>query len=330
VQLERRVEFSSGGVGLEAAWSSDDEDSFRSYVKDHPDYPNSAQAFLEACWRFPRVFAAYQIPRDFDYLAGTKYGGFPRVNAHAPILPHLLTTFSERSGANKRRVFPRQVSVELKDDAGDYRARSTLDGLEVDDDGTLWLTTHREAGLSEPESGTWKGDLGDADTLLPRDLRITLSLQMDHRLCAALSLSGSGAPSAADPNAEAAAVATGTSRQYFASAGSAYVEQLRYGSWPVPQSLDGSTSESDRATDGNELKSDAEKAQAHAQRRLAQVGRVKKTTRLLFPSSMLFRPGQSIAMLDNRGLSTGSFPIRGVVARVIHRYEDNTTEIELT
>ncbi|HYF49521.1 MAG TPA: hypothetical protein VEJ63_08950 [Planctomycetota bacterium] len=330
VQLETRVEFTSGGA-LEAAWSSADEAAFRSYVKNHPTRPDTPEAFIEACWKFPRVFAAYSVSRNYDWLSGTKYASHPRVAASPPLLPQLLSTYTEQLSGKKRRVFPYPVTIELKDESGDYRARSILDGLEVDDDGTLWLTAHREAGLSDPETGTWKGSAGDGNSLLPRDLRITLAFLLDHRLTASAALGASSASGTvvADPNAEAAAIASGWSRQYLADCGDAYAEQLRKGAWPLPQSLTGSTAASDRATTGNELKTDADLAQAHAQRRLTEVGRVRKSSRLVFPSCMLFKPGQAITLLDNRGISSGSYPLRGVISRVIHNYESNTTAVEL-
>jgi hypothetical protein len=336
VQLELRVEYtgSSGALGLEPAWSADDEAEFRAYVRDHPDYPDSPEAFVEACWKFPRVFAAYHVPDNFDYLSGTKYESFPRVAAHPPILPRLLSTFSETISSNKRRLFSYPVSIELKNDEGAYRSRSQLDGLEVDDDGTLWLTALREAGLYENESGTWQGALDDADAITARDLRITLALQLDHRVCTALGLS-SETPSAegtlaqADPNSEAARVSTDLKRQYFADVGAAYREQLRKDAWPLPQSVQGSSAAEDRTTDGDELLSDAPLAAVHAQRRLAEVARVRKTTRLVFPSAMLWKPGQAVEALENRNISSGNYALRGVVARVTHAYESNTTEIEL-
>jgi len=333
VQLETRVEYTStGGGALEPAWSSAEETSFRGYVKNHPDRADTPEAFIEACWKFPRVFAAYSVSLNYDALTGTKYAGFPRVTSSPPLLPQLLSTYTEQLSGRKRRVFPYPVTVELKDEVGDYRARSSLDGLEVDDDGTLWLTAHREAGLNDPESGTWKGSAADGDSLLPRDLRMTLAFLLDHRLNASAALGsaslGGGTP-IGDPNAEAAAIAGGWSRQYLADCGGAYVEQLRKGAWPLPESLNGSTTASDRATSGSELKTDAALAQSHAQRRLADVGRVKKSSRLVFASCMLFKPGQAIAMLDNRGISSGNYPLRGVVSRVIHDYESNTTAVEL-
>jgi hypothetical protein len=334
VRLELRVEHTVGGggaQGLEPAWAVEDETAFRAYIKNHPDRPRTPEVFIEACWKFPRVFAAYHVPDNFDYLAGTKYAGFPRLKSHPPILPRLLTTFSETVTAQKRRQFSYPVSIELKDDDDQYRSRSQLDGLEVDDDGTLWLSALREAGLHENESGTWKGGAGDPDAITARDLRVTLALQLDHRVCAALDLGGASNSGAAqaDPNGAAGRVAPDLQRQYFADAGAAYREHLRKNAWPLPQSVHGSSVSADRASAGNELKSDAPLAAIHAQRRLAEVARVRKTTRLVFPSAMLWEPGQAIEALDNRGLSGGRYPLRGVIRRVTHTYESNTTEVEL-
>lgn len=62
---------------------------------------------------------------------------------------------------------------------------------------------------------------------------------------------------------------------------------------------------------------------------MSDVGRVRKSSRLVFASCMLFKPGQAIALLDNRGISSGSYPLRGVISRVIHDYASNTTAVEL-
>jgi hypothetical protein len=206
--------------------------------------------------------------------------------------------------------------------------------LSVDDDGTLWLSAHRESGLNDPESSTWTGGVTDGTTLYPRDLRITLSLMLDHRLNAVATLdsastSANGNTNLSDPNAESAALAKGWTRQYWADAGDAYLEHLRKDAWPIPESVDGSVMASTQATEGNELRSDQSLIQAHAQRRLAEVGRPKKSSHLIFASCMVWKPGQAIAMLDNRNLSSGNYPVRGVVARVIHNYAANNTAIEL-
>jgi hypothetical protein len=106
VELETRVEYRYGfSDPLEAAWSVDDEISFRSLVANHPLRPNTPEAFLEACWKYPRVFAAYSVSRNFNPLSGTKYDGFPRVSVSPPILPHLLSTYTEKLSSGKRRVF---------------------------------------------------------------------------------------------------------------------------------------------------------------------------------------------------------------------------------
>lgn len=332
VKLELRTEYKRDGtgVGLERGWTQDDENAFRNHIKDHPDHPGTAQAFLEACWKYPRVFAAYQIPANFDYLEQTKYADFPRVAAPPPLLPDLLSMVSELAGGTRRRVFPHPVSVELKDDGGDYRVRTGLDGLEVDDDGTLWLAACREAELNEGGSGTWSGDLNDADNLKPRDLRLTLALQADHRLSAALGLSNSAkAGGALGGGGSAGRIASGFKRQYYADTGRAYREHLRRGSWPIPESVNGSAALPDAASEGGELLCDRAQAEAHAQRRLAETGQTRRTGRLLFPSAMLWKPGQAIGELANQGSSSGSYPLCGVVSRVIHTYAANTTEIEL-
>ncbi|MCZ7646936.1 MAG: hypothetical protein M5U26_16880 [Planctomycetota bacterium] len=328
-ELERRLAFEpEGGGGLAAAWSAEDEEAFRAYVRDHPEHPGSAEAFLEAAWRYPRVFAAYHVDAEFDWLEGTKYAGFPRATPHPPILPRLLSEFTEEIEGQIRRVFPAATTVELADDEGEFRARTQLDGLEVDDDGTLWLPGLREAGLSDPQSGTWKGDLADAGTLEARALRVTLALRLDARLTAALGLHGSGEGAGADPNAEAGALAEGLARTYRVDAEGAYREHLRRESWPVPESVEGAEAAPDRAAEGAELRGDGARARAHAQRRLAEVARARRSGRLIFPAPALWTPGTAIEELVNAG-GTGRYPVRGVVARVRHSYARQETEVEL-
>ncbi|MCW8133971.1 MAG: hypothetical protein KIS92_26735, partial [Planctomycetota bacterium] len=58
-RLEVRLAYAaSGGGGLEPAWSAADEAAFRAYMAEEAGQPNSRQAFFEAAWKFPRVFAA--------------------------------------------------------------------------------------------------------------------------------------------------------------------------------------------------------------------------------------------------------------------------------
>lgn len=332
--LERRLAFDpeSPGGGLQAGWSAADEDAFKAYVAEHPEHPNSAAAFLEAAWRWPRVFAAYQIDPNFDLHAGTKYAGVPRATAHPPLLPYLLSgVHDETSDGAKGRVFPLPIAVELRDDEDAWRARTQLDGLETDADGTLWLTGLREAGLNDAEAGTFKGTPSEPDELAPRALRVTLAVQLDKRAVAAAGLAGSSSTDVAlaDPNAEAAGLEPGLARTYWADADGAYTEHLRAESWPVPQSVEGSEAAEDRAAEGSELRGCGERLCAHAQRRLAELARPRKTGRLVFPGAVLWPPGAAVEALANAGSERGAYPVRGVVAKVIHEYGRGETVVEL-
>lgn len=325
VALERRLAFVlAGGQGLERAWNAEDETAFKQYIDAHPTMPRSKQALLEACWKFPRVYAAYQVERDFDLLAGTKFAGEARATAHPPALPELLTT----AALGAQREVPLPVAVELKDNAGQYRARTMLDGLQVDADGTIWLPGLREAGLGGDEQGTWKGSPGAPLSLAARELRLTVALALDRRLTEGLALPAAGLGlAAADPNGCAGRFANGLARTYWVDAGAAYREDLRKDAWPVPQSVSGSVQASDRATAGAELRSDAARARAHVQRRLAEVARTEKTGRLVFERPALWQPGTAIAGLAAAG--AGVCAVRGIVWRVRHDYRRQRTELEL-
>ena len=261
VRLERRVGFNAAGTGtgLEKAWSDLDEDAFRDFIANHPDDPNSEAAFRQACWKFPRVFAAYQIPSDFDWLAGTKYESGGRVGAPPPMLPHLLSGFvEEAANGEKGRRFPHPISIELENDDEEYRVQTMLDGLDVDEDGTIWLAALREAGLTNPEGGTWLGEISDTETLEARGVRMTVAFEIAQRVTAAAGIGGASGE-ASDPERTAGAWPVICAAVLGADTAGAYREHLRKNSWPLPQSVNGASAAEDRAGAGSELVSDAER-----------------------------------------------------------------------
>jgi len=196
--IERRVSMDdadhadqAGGVkGLEPAWSSADETKWQTYIDDNG---NNLLAFQEATLAYPLVFAAYQIPADFDYLKTTKYEGIinGRVRKHPKIRPELLTGVQFDS-ANPRNWLPRPITFEWFDGT-DWVILTQIDRLEVSLGGGYFLipglrdsgdpASANDTGFNiNPNHPTWNGTIANAASIVTNNIRCTLAIECDFRI----------------------------------------------------------------------------------------------------------------------------------------------------
>jgi len=266
-----RPAFTPGMMNMFREYIADDDNNLPTGVA------KSSQAFHDATNILPFVFNAFRINKDTadavdpdvgNFLKNTKYEGWPDLLAPPPILDHLVTWSVEQGKGSLRRILPLQIPVEIRkftgvvsggdDDGkatfGDWITIGKLDGLEIDDQGTLYLPGLREAALSGLDKGTWVGKVGDpkgdptaVNRLTARPIRMTVAVAYDHRLNTCQSL-----PSASrnlhggddsldllqvsDPNGENFSFDREFSRQYVADTGDSYREYLRLAD-PIPDTV---------------------------------------------------------------------------------------------
>jgi hypothetical protein len=175
---------------LQPAYSKSVLEAFRCMIagKNNPDeegskvsypYPNTVQAFRDAVHLFPMALSGYRIiPKPEGCAAdapviGTKYENFPFLNVPCKTMPNLLSWSAEVGKGTTRRFLQIPAFVEVKiftgweggEDGevvwGNWMPVTELNGLEIDDQGTIYLPGLREAGLYNNQNSTWIGSIYD-------------------------------------------------------------------------------------------------------------------------------------------------------------------------
>lgn len=323
--VERR--FSMDDSTLEQAWSSADETAWKSYINLNG---KNRTAFEQACMLYPLVYAAYRIPSNYNYLAGTKWedaGNLPR-RRHPKILPSLLSgvNFDTTTPVN---WIPRPIPIEYNDTT--WKLCSQYDNLDVSMDGTYFLITAlRDSGTHE----TWSGSLATPLSIVARNIRATLAVSADFRIMGK-------AGKFSDPNESYARVYNDQGSHQITTYTIVappldYVEWLRNGSHPIGADAEtnGNKSFPDACSNGNELFSDCKgedgvsgtsggtgRIAAHAVFRQGDVKRIEGNGQLNFKQfEAAFQPGLPISGVDQSGIK-----ISGTIKSV--SFEHNTQDI---
>ena len=273
---------------LQPAYSKSVLEAFRCMIagKNNPDekgskvsypYPNTVQAFRDAVHLFPMALSGYRIiPKPEGCTAdapviGTQYKDFPFLNVPCKTMPNLLSWSAEVGKGTTRRFLQIPAFVEIKiftgweggtEDGevvwGAWMPVTELNGLEIDDQGTIYLPGLREAGLYNNQNSTWIGSiydpLGTGEWLGPlglirlRPIRITIPVALDYRVHATRSLNTGeryfklGADPlkevfTCDPAGENDSFDVLLNRQYVFDAGTSYKRWIRKAE-PWPTSID--------------------------------------------------------------------------------------------
>lgn len=336
VYIEQRLD-SFTSVQLTPAWSTADETALKAYVIAPPGsivQPKTLAALQSAFSQYPRVYAAWRIDPAYNFQAGSDQTAFPKTQIGRAPLPHLLSSFLEGSSATQADLTNtrRAIRFELSSDGTTWYEASEHDGLQIDEEGTIWIPGLRQlgSGASLNYGSTWSGDYtADPSTLVKNYIRATLAIPCDHRLEQNLKISTDPTPNigVSPDNDDADRIDPTLSRFFYADSAQLYAYDQRVASWPVPQTAakTGTT-----ALTGI-LRNDTSFLQAHLKKRLGDLGRINRTGRLIFPH---IRVGvdisQMIASIDNVGIG-GNFPIRACVNEVIFKCgkETNSTELVL-
>lgn len=160
------VNAANSTFGLEPAWTQSEENLWRDYINQNISTQGPQLSFFNANMLFPRVFCAYRIKSDLDYLAGGLKTGFPRVNRYPKIFAHLLTWIQEykpngQESLKRREYLPIrfEITASKKASAGvhNWIAVTENDGLEIDIQGNIYLPGLREAAYFDRDAGTFTG-----------------------------------------------------------------------------------------------------------------------------------------------------------------------------
>jgi hypothetical protein len=346
--IERRV--GTIDSSLAPAWTTSDEDRWRDHIEQGG---NTVEAFQEATFMYPMVFAAYQIDRLFDYLEGTKWAAQTGVilRRNPRIRPELLTGVNFDEDVSPRDWLPRQIVFEYRTSDA-WVKLPPYDRLEVGLVGSYFLipglrdignvTVDNQVSQVEydsPNHPTWKGTITDPQNIERNNIRLTCAIELDSRLSAVAGVN-------LDPNNVAKRVFDDQGEirlpSYLVSSPPLdYIEWLRKDSYPMgvivdmpdqfPEAEQGGQGKLiDRALADDELFSDNPGAVAEANReaRIQQhvLSRLKDVKRIEGGGQVVLKqfeggvvPGTVISGIQGSGI-----PVRGVVKSVtIESQEQN-------
>jgi len=327
VFIERRFDTVSGSLSW--AYTAADLSSWKTLQNGATPLTRLTR-FEEANATYNKVFAALRVTTTNDYQAGTSEEGLPLANIGKPPLPSLLSSFLEgvenSATLMDRMNTPYAIRFEYSEDSGaTWKMAEEQDGLSINpQDGTIWITGLRSIGRTFKSSGTTLNEkLSAVSSATPVDIRATLAMPTDHRLTAARKLTTDPTinvlPST-DTQDDNDRIEPGFSRLYYIDADRLYAKHIRYDAYPVPQSAGGSV-QSAPIRDDSSVAHDY--IGAHAQRKISELGRLKKTARIIYPLLYsLWRPGMAIKELLNIGAAgtvTSTVPVRAVCNEIVFK-----------
>jgi hypothetical protein len=282
---------------------------------------------------YSKLCAAYRLsdnPNIFNPMAGTgEDAKYPVAAVSRPLLPHLLTSFLEGTAATYDQKLNSFAEVRVEYKTGNiWRLAEEADGFsQMDADGTCWLRGARSLGVthSVTTSGTSPNIVV---TVTPRLLRMTVAIPADHRLDAVRSLSTDPTVIGSNVTTEAGdedRISQDLSRLYFADTRQLYQRWLRIDSYPTPESVGGTAAT--EQIGANPLRDDSKYLDAHLDKRLREIGRLKRSGRLVIPRlAPSYSVGEQVRNLD---CSSGAFPVRGAIVGVRYVCEHDEVMTEL-
>lgn len=334
VYIERRLE-EYGALGLIPAWSAQDFTDWKALINAGISTASPAitaktrKAFDAACLKYPRVLQTWRIDPAFNFQASTSQSGFPLSNRSDRIpLPHLLTSYTEDPNpttASGKTFVKVDIKLEIKN-GSDYIFFQDPEGLRMDLDGTIWAPgLIFPSGLNSTTNSSWEGTISTPNSITARTIRATFAIPCDHRLTSAVKINSD--PTLSMQNVvqtdDSEKISSHLSRMFYADAAELHKLLIRQDAYPLPETLNG-TAKSDTLRDDSDL------IEAHAKRRLADLGRVRRTGRLLYPHIYpVAEPGHMVMELKGVGGSGGSFPLRACCTEVVFRANGKTNTTEL-
>jgi len=329
VFIERRVRMlydaDEDDGDLKRAWDLTTETAFKTLVQTvYNGGSTLATAIQKGIAQYPSVGAAYKLKHTFNFQADTSEVAYGLADVGRPILQTLLTSYLEnQSGkavSDQTRRYRKPIRFEYQSkvanpDTGTWLLCPANDGLTLDADGTIWVQGLQPGyTLAITASGTRPNA---TVTVSANKLRASVAIPCDHRLWAARKLASETGDmtTAQTPGRDASRMASDLDFMLYEGQGDGdYAIEERYESWPIPESVAGSTKQTGMLRDDSLL------IENHAERRSADFGRIERSGELILRNPMTpLRPGTAIESMDGEG---GSYPL-GVVVRSVDIHNAN-------
>lgn len=242
---------------------------------------SDATGMVKLFTQFPGIYETWQIADDWNFLEGTSESAYPRAPIRRPILPYLLSWLGGKAMDYAAQRHP--VRVETSFDQGKtWKMSTTLHGLEIWDDGTIYIPALKELALGG-DNGSWfwgANEAWDFSKLTAADIRMTIALPMDHRLTAVAKMVQDNVGAQAGMNVDTPDVSRidkGFTRQKVLDLRGLYDLWLRKDSWAFPEDSEfGTKMLDDKPTRDNPLRNDQKLLEAHVRRRQFMDGRLKR------------------------------------------------------
>jgi hypothetical protein len=305
------------------------------------------------------VFEAYRLDENFDPQIGTTEAGMPLAKMSRPIMPSLVTSYL--SGSSPDATSFRSCLAAKRPIVIEYWSETLLrwvfadaqDGLTIDADGTFHLPGLRELGrtyrrinptFASGDDSTISDGCGGKLTeyltagLVARNIRLTVAIPLDHKLCQAYKLGcdpTQGVTTLKNKVDDSDRIDPTLSRLYYADTGSLYRKDIiapgngtvaAPGSWSIPQGipqLDENGEEVDSAvadTPGT-VQDDSVYISNHVVRKARDLGRLDRGGYLIIPHiTPVFHVGDQIERLENIG-GGGDYPINGCVQEIHYMFK---------
>lgn len=228
---------------------------------------------------YPNVFAAWKLSDTYDFQAGTSESSMPRAAIPRPVLPYLLSWIGTIAYDYVAQKYPIRWEISA-DDGSTWATTTEMTGLEVMDDGTIFMPTLRELTLSGmPGSWRWNGTpyTWGAGAISTNEIRATIAIPCDHRLSAVCKLINSQIAAFDDTfrSPDLNRISTSLDRQDVLDLRGLYECWLRKNSYPVPQSQQSAKAD-DKTTRTNALRNDHDYLRSHGRRHMVFAGRLKR------------------------------------------------------
>jgi hypothetical protein len=291
VKIERQCD-TYVNVALKKRWSDDEFTAFR----DRGDELNvaSVEGMRSLFSEFPNVLAAWKLDTAFDFQKDTSEEDYPRAAVPRPIMPYLLSWIGDEAYDFVAQRYPIRWEIST-DDGSSWTAITEMTGLEVLDDGTIYIPALRELTLATGTgSWQWTGDAyaWGAGAIKVNEIRATLAIPCDHRMAAVCKLINSQLSEFDDTfrSPDLNRISASLDRQDILDLRGLYELWLRYESWPVPESQKSAQAE-DKPTRENALRNDTDLLRSHTRRHMIFGGRLKRSgyfsKRGIFDTSIL-------------------------------------------
>jgi hypothetical protein len=324
VVVERRASM-SGSQGMLKAWTDTEKEALSGFI--HARMLSGVrldEAVRLGLRKYPDVFGAFRLDPDWNFASGLlAVSGKGLAAVGRPILDSLLTSYLSSGDEDNRQQFRRPVLWEYLPDSSTNWRPAIVGDMTVDARGTIRINSIRDASDGFDQWQTFTAVASGLSTsglasITGNNMRATFAIPHDYRLTQTVrhpSDYNEDTVPAEEFDADRVAGSTGRHAYVMASKDFAqdgdrgqFRQEWRYGSWPIPETVNDSVVAEDAANPYLDDSSDILKA---AKRRAQKLCRLRRGGALTIPRlCTTWRLGTPVNAIEYNG---GRWPLRSVI-----------------